>query len=39
MLFVNFNFIVAFSFSQTSQIFDFGEWFLPKLIYLVGFLH
>ena len=25
MLFVTFNFIIAFSFSQTSQIFDFGD--------------
>ena len=39
MLFVTFKFIIAFTFSQTSQIFDFGEWSLPQLIHLVGFLH
>ena len=38
MLFVTFNFIIAFSFSQTSQIFDFGEWSLPQLIHLVGWM-
>ena len=39
MLFVTFNFIIAFSFRQIPQIFDFGEWSLPQLIHLVGFLH
>ena len=38
MLFVTFSFIIAFSFNQTSQIFDCGEWSLPQCMHLVGFL-
>ena len=39
MLFVTFNLMIAFSFDQTPQIFDFGKWSLPQFMHLVGFLH